>query len=60
MPDSDLEPSFDTTPPHDGWPSKTCYEENPEALFCDDFDTEEGEVASGLWQFQRNQVSARE
>ena len=24
-------------------------------LFCDDFDTDLGEVASGLWQWQRNQ-----
>jgi hypothetical protein len=24
-------------------------------LFCDDFDTDKGEVASGLWQWQRNQ-----
>jgi hypothetical protein len=27
-------------------------------LFCDDFDTDAGEVASGLWQWQRNQSAS--
>lgn len=71
IPEVPLAPSFDTTPPHKAWPTPHCQRPSAAGkkdnastatsqevvLFCDDFDTDvlEGEVASGLWQWQRNQ-----
>lgn len=62
VPDVEVEPSFNTTAPHDRYPTNLCYSNsnsNSESiLFCDGFDTEEGKVPVGLSpQFQRNQTS---
>jgi glutamine amidotransferase-like uncharacterized protein len=44
-------PSFDTTPPHSGYPAARCA-----GSFCDSFDAVAGEVPSGLWRWERNQT----
>jgi hypothetical protein len=49
-------PSFDTSKPHAGYPRKACAG-GKGVSFCDDFDAAPGTVASGLWQWQRNQSS---
>jgi len=60
IPTVPLPPSFDTTPPHSSYPTPHCrrtarHQGDVQLVFCDDFDTDAGEVASGLWQWQRNQ-----
>jgi glutamine amidotransferase-like uncharacterized protein len=56
-------PNMSTAKPHTSWPSVQCaqgrggssYGESAQVIFCDDFDSDTGEVAHGLWQWQRNQ-----
>jgi hypothetical protein len=56
-----LEPVFDGSKPHTGYPAKECYNQQVVTgagvvLFCDDFDSLAGLVSPGLApQFQRNQ-----
>jgi len=65
IPNVPLAPVFDGTRPHTGYPVKQCYarlqtqllpSDSVLVLFCDDFDSVDGQVAPGLApQFQRNQ-----
>jgi glutamine amidotransferase-like uncharacterized protein len=61
IPTVPLPPSFDTTKPHLYYPKEPCYDtsattKGSQILFCEDFDSNGGEVPTGLApQFQRNQ-----
>jgi glutamine amidotransferase-like uncharacterized protein len=63
IPEVPLKPLFDTSKPHVGYPKESCYDNGitsassgSQILFCDDFDSNEDEIPTGLSsQFQRNQ-----
>lgn len=63
IPKVPLEPLFDSNKPHTGYPREPCYESSPsnyegsQILFCEDFDSFESQIPTGLSpQFQRNQT----
>lgn len=56
IPDVPFAPSFDTSAPHDGFPTPACAAADGSVLFCDGFDSDAGVVPPGLWQWQRNQT----
>jgi len=56
-------PNMSAARPHTRWPTPVCGRDPPpvvvggggRVLFCDGFDLAAGEVAAGLYQWQRNQ-----